>query len=338
MHCHQSSQIANNRRQHYGFARLDVVVALAVLTTIIALLAPAVRIAREQGHQAECTNNLRQIGVGITGFEKTNGSFPATDNTKELLGSWIVGVLPHMGQKGLHDEVVKAFGGSLVQTPNSNAGLARKALSQLSPKGFHCPSDPAPGFGMTSYAACSGTWAAQFYDDGLFRWADDTGGPAYQPGAVKADEVTDGLSHTIAVSEWLHTWRVPGKSCKPLPRRAVWEMSGTVVNSGADIDTLVPICRGFAEVNEWRHGRPIGDRWQYGGCPATNYYHAMPPNSASCAPELGGPPMATAVSLHDGGVHGLFADGHVRFVSDSIDLAVWRAFGTRSGGEAVRDF
>jgi prepilin-type processing-associated H-X9-DG protein len=46
----------------------------------------------------------------------------------------------------------------------------------------------------------------------------------------------------------------------------------------------------------------------------------------------------TSRSYHPGGVNAAFLDGSVRFISNSIPQATWRALGTRNGGEAVGDF
>lgn len=77
----------------------------------------------------------------------------------------------------------------------------------------------------------------------------------------------------------------------------------------------------------------FGQRYQ------TLYNHIMPPNQPSCnfvagtLSSVGS--SVTATSLHPGGVNTLFADGHVQFVKESIDAKVWRAIGTRNGGEVV---
>ena len=54
----------------------------------------------------------------------------------------------------------------------------------------------------------------------------------------------------------------------------------------------------------------------------------------------GNPTYASVLSRswHTGGVQTLLADGSVRFISDSIDLAIWRGLGTRQGGEILGDF
>jgi prepilin-type processing-associated H-X9-DG protein len=82
----------------------------------------------------------------------------------------------------------------------------------------------------------------------------------------------------------------------------------------------------------------FGEEWQFGGNVMCNYYHAMLPNSPSCAfTPAASMTISSAGSLHAAGVNGLFADGHVRFISDKIDLTVWRALGTRSAGELQTD-
>ncbi len=48
--------------------------------------------------------------------------------------------------------------------------------------------------------------------------------------------------------------------------------------------------------------------------------------------------IISARSMHTGGVHGLLADGSVRFVGENIDRNVWKAVGTRNLGETVSDF
>ena len=66
----------------------------------------------------------------------------------------------------------------------------------------------------------------------------------------------------------------------------------------------------------------------------TRYYHACPPNSRSCM----FPPQrisTTANSRHPGGVNVSMADGSVRFFKSTINLAAWRAVGTRNGGEVI---
>jgi prepilin-type processing-associated H-X9-DG protein len=87
-----------------------------------------------------------------------------------------------------------------------------------------------------------------------------------------------------------------------------------------------------------------GINWIRGGPRHTAYNHLFPPNSRipdcadpSAIPD-GGPGAYTARSYHDGGVNVAFADGHVVFVSETIDLETWQALATRNGEETVSPF
>ncbi|MEX1232361.1 MAG: DUF1559 domain-containing protein [Planctomycetaceae bacterium] len=83
-----------------------------------------------------------------------------------------------------------------------------------------------------------------------------------------------------------------------------------------------------------------GSSWLFGGWRHTWYNHIRTPNSPGwdCATGVGGGGAVTARSFHFGGVNIVLGDGSGRFVSDSIDLAVWRALASRKNGEVIGDF
>ena len=96
-----------------GLTLVELLVVVAIIGLLVALLLPAVQTARESARRAQCANNLRQIGLGIQGFESSNGFFPpaggwpASMNTKpELHGvAWMVWILPWIDQASLFSKL-----------------------------------------------------------------------------------------------------------------------------------------------------------------------------------------------------------------------------------------
>ena len=88
------------------------------------------------------------------------------------------------------------------------------------------------------------------------------------------------------------------------------------------------VTTGHREVNS-----KMGHWWLYAGYDNTFYNHVTVPNSSipDCGTEMGG--LVTSRSWHRGGVNVSMADGQSRFVDEDVDLRVWRALGTRAGGE-----
>ena len=99
----------------------------------------------------------------------------------------------------------------------------------------------------------------------------------------------------------------------------------------------------FASAGRWLAGDDFSNGWHAAAYASTMYNHVAPPNwvgvdcgTGSAIPDVPGEhAVVSARSLHTGGVNVLFGDGSVTFVGNSVGLAVWRAMGTRNGGEAV---
>jgi len=112
----------------------------------------------------------------------------------------------------------------------------------------------------------------------------------------------------------------------------------------ADCGAMAPQINGgfnFNSSGRWLAGTDFSNGWPFGFYSSTMYNHVAPPNwrsidcgTRSAIPDAPGEhAIISARSLHTGGVNASMGDGSVRFVSSSIDLVVWRAQGTRDGGE-----
>src|SRR4051794_21099585 len=92
--------------QRRGFTLIELLVVIAIIGVLVALLLPAVQAAREAARRFQCTNNLKQIGLGLHNYEAVAGAFPpsivlaGSGNTAVWNGGWSVHgrILPFMEQ------------------------------------------------------------------------------------------------------------------------------------------------------------------------------------------------------------------------------------------------
>ncbi len=308
-----------------GFTLIELLVVIAIIAILIALLLPAVQQAREAARRSQCRNNLKQFGLAIHNYHDAYNCFPmgsATGASNQI--SAHARLLPSMDQAPLYNLV--NFNVDYLHASNLNARMTNVPT-------FVCPSnvDALPGSlgGRNTYCWNGGNGVVM-YDSGL-AGQPEPNGVLYNTRRYRFNDVTDGLSNTAVMAE-----KMTGDGSQTIssPRTDTFR-PGTYPNTA---DEAVQQCNAMDVTNLSLQGvSNVGAPWLQQYHSTNQYSHVMPPNGRSCMFPPGR--IATASnSQHTGGVHVLLGDGSVRFVSESIDIRVWRNIGSINGGEVVSDF
>ena len=95
-------------RSRSGFTLIELLVVIAIIAVLIALLLPAVQAAREAARRAQCTNNLKQIGLAMHDYHTAHNAFPpayTVDANGRPLHSWRTLILPYLEQDPLYQRI-----------------------------------------------------------------------------------------------------------------------------------------------------------------------------------------------------------------------------------------
>jgi prepilin-type processing-associated H-X9-DG protein len=281
-----------------GFTLIELLVIIAIIGVLIGLLLPAVQMAREAARRAQCTTNLKQLGLGMYNYMDANGTLPMGMPFRRLMFSdnvWtnhsvFVALLPYLEQHPLYNSVNFDMNiGCITNTTILGTGLqvlwCPSDAGVLVPKTL--PDGSLEGAGTatmyyTSYAGNSGMWHLFFQQD--FPPQQHMNGLFYIDSSVRPADIQDGTSTTLLLSERAHSLLDEDS--------ALWWHWWISGNYG---DTL--FCT-LWPMNPFRRTSSI-----YGTS-----------GDARTAAYISG-----ASSLHPGGCNFAFADGSVRFLKDTIN-------------------
>lgn len=290
-----------------GFTLIELLVVVFVIAILAALLLPAVQAAREASRRLTCAGNLKQIGIGVANYESTYDRLPASWGY-----STFARILPYLEHSTIANSINFSVDTSSKQNTTSN-------LSRVNT--FLCPSDYQNG-PVSNYASNVG---------GRFMPGKGVFGEHPDPWISMA-HVKDGASQTVGISEW-----VVNVSHFPTigtidPIADMFRTSEYYPDPGQSLSFLHD-CLNLAVPAEG-----VGKGREWASSPETKYNHVLTPNKRSCLNRnvsFGLAGANTCGSRHGSGAHALFLDGHVRFVTESIDPAAWMGLGTISGGEPI---
>ena len=307
------------KRKKRGFTLIELLVVIAIIAVLIALLLPAVQQAREAARRTQCRNNLKQIGLAMHNYHDVYNRFPGLLTFGDVVGgsaqcygwNWGALILPQIDQAPLFNMISQVDQGG-VSVDGFPFDLSNSSFPPQSGKtasyygwsrpiaGYNCPSDTIPnvmaqldGQGHTSYAANYGNSNYGGLYDSLGLAAEpppDAAGIstkgmfAQNPLGCSLKDVLDGSSNVIMIGE------ISGHTVNEIP--ALPDTSYAWGEWGV-------LTRHWGSVS--RHGRSKPNLYVTG-------VNGQPRLDRHCFN-----------SAHVGGVHFLFADGSVRFITNNID-------------------
>lgn len=339
-----------------GFTLIELLVVIAIIAILIGLLLPAVQKVREAAARLRCTNNIKQIVLGLSNYHDNFSQFPSGGKNSSTQSngfpngyglSWRFYLLPFLEQRSLN-ELVNTNVASPGWTGNTYVQTDSKAIPVL-----RCPSSPLPEWltwansGTTTnfsvnnnfwvtYAGIAGATNDGFVGSGytesrISNGATGTGccggGPMSAGGvlpvnkSVKISEITDGTSNTMVVSETSDfLQQADGTKVSWSTGWHGW-LIGTGFNGTPPGGTNLNDCRHFACTSirykiNQKKGWPNGGDCNIGVCP--NFGNNLPINST-----------------HTGGVNAGFVDGTVRFLRENMSLLTLAQMATRDDGQVV---
>lgn len=316
-----------------AFTLIELMVVIAIIGILIALLLPALQVAREAARRASCINNLKQITLAVQGYESAQTFYPPafcwSGTVGDTSGNWSVHarLLPYLDRSSLQPIVGGAkYDPKLAETPISI---------------FGCPTEPYPeprrvpdGRMLTplNYGMNMGVWfvfdpASKKVGQGVF----------VVNGKYSGKSLRDGATYTLCsaeVSAWTQYYCDAGRAPTLVPtKQEEFEALGGAPGPGGN--TL------------WPDGH---SDWASGRVHQTGFTTAIPPNTArrgtfstqfdwvsqreGTSTTIPTYAAVTARSDHSGMVNVSFMDGSVRSISENIQPSVWRAMSTIAGGEA----
>ncbi len=353
---HASLTLGNRARsaRRRGFTLIELLVVIAIIAVLIALLLPAVQAAREAARRSQCINNLKQLGIALHNYHDTIGSFPP--GASDMVNGWqqwsaLAMMLPQLEQQPIYNAINFANTGN---SANPNVGSSNTTVINATVQVFLCPSDIDRMTNPNGHVNYAMNWGSK-----AFRYSSAPSGPFVAADRTSARvgirDVLDGTSQTAAASErvkGIGDGRLLGLQNSAVeqldssnPDSDLMSLAATSdSDSGLNSPLYYQACRSLPALGTVATTGISGGLWHTVLMGNTCYTHVMPPNSQSCgygsitnSNSDGNHPQGalTATSRHPGTVNVLFLDGSTRSIKSTINVPVWWALGTKSGGEVV---
>ncbi len=295
-------------RPRRGFTLIELLVVIAIIAILMALLLPAVQQAREAARRTQTRNHLKQIGIALHNYHERCGQFPsgwigASNGRPDVLGSsgwgWAAMILPDLDQQPLFDQL------DFHQSPAAPANaIARETALSV----FRSPSDSS-----------SDVWNLEEESN---------------PGTVLA---------SLPTANFIGNWGTTHlEDCESLAVGTACQGNGVFFhNSGVRFRDIRDGSSNTILIGQRKTDDTQSPAWHstwVGVIAGGEEPFARILGVADHTPNHPAGHLDDFSSNHTGGVHFLFGDGRVRFVSENIDHRLYQSLATRAGNEPVGEF
>ncbi len=320
-----------------AFTLVELLVVIAIIGILVALLLPAIQAARGAALRSSCSNNMRQMGLAMHNYLDAHKTFPPTFDIGTGAGNASVHarILPYLEENSLYKNINFNASYSTWTLPDGSKLAATRVST------FVCPSEArdevlldattgAPKYYLSNYAINYGTWL-------IYDWAKKVGGDgAFVPNKkMKPASFSDGLSKTLGLAEnkgWSTRMQNAGTALEAAP---------TTPSQMCGKGGTLSIATGHTE---WVEGKVSQSGFTTTFTPNTVVacvsggethdinWISKGESTANTTPTMA---AVTSRSYHSGCVSAAMMDGSTHTATDNIDQTVWRALGTRNGGETA---
>lgn len=294
------SRLPSGRRS--GFTLVELLVVIAIIGILVGLLLPAVQAAREAARRMQCSSNVRQLGIAVHNFESGYKNLPSgwisNGNSGEPGWGWAASLLPFMEGDNLYNQI--NLGQPIEADVHEQVRLS--VVSTLI-----CPSDPF----ANTFEIAEGDHSGHNH--------------LISPAQMRVDDSGEKL-FTVAKSNYIGMFGT--FELEDAPYNGNGMLFG---NSKIKFRDVTDGLSNTLMIGE-RGGRLGGSIW-HGNIPEVAESFARILGVADHGPNDPDGHFEDFASYHTGGVNFIRADSSTFFMPDSIDLGVYQAMATRSGGE-----
>lgn len=347
-------------RHRHGFTLIELLVVIAIIAVLIGLLLPAVQKVRESAARMQCTNNLKQLGIGVHSFHQLNGTMPtyfgtspwgspvssstSSNGARTIYGGWFAHLLPHVEQTALYEIMmadIRASGFNQNETVTISpavpgSGTATTTTTTTPPTSYNgydygggtttTTTWSIPGQAAQTSSTPHGIWLTQARQTS-FKLLECPGDPSARRDRMCRWNTTWGA--TSYAANW-NAWGTGqsgsgtgrGHNVSPIPFQHILDGTSNTVLFGEVYQNCDRVSR--IALYSWYYSA-FGLDWYQNGNTYMFQTQPLARDYTTCPAGQECCNNWTAQSGHSGGMNVCMADGSVRFVRQGVSQSTWTA-------------